>query len=176
MPDNSVNYVTMMNFLEHLPSPQIAERAIDSAIRIASDFVFMLGPNFDHAHYLKKFAVRKYFSAWSGHTWEHTVQELRDIISKHKNCSCLLIENGRLEDTYSSILVPIKTPRNSGLYNPEVHGEKTFFKLNDAKVYAWTAFVVVKNKNLSPTDILFRALYGRDVRLPTVLFPFYSTI
>lgn len=161
---DSVNYVTMMNFLEHLPNREFGEKAIDNAVRIASDFVFMLGPNFDHNGYLRKLGLRKFFSAWTGHTWEHQVSELSEIISKHGKYRCLLIESERIYDSYNSVIIPNTTPKNSGQFDPKVHAEKPFVVLNDARVYGWVAFAVVKNPQLTPEQILMRGLYLRDVR------------
>lgn len=171
--DNSVNYVTMMNFLEHLPGRELGEKAIDNAVRIASDFVFMLGPNFDYSGYLKKLGLRKFFCAWSGHTWEHQVSELSSIITKHKQYQCLLIESHRLYDSNDSLIVPDKTPKNSGKYEPDAHGKKPFVILNDARVYGWVAFAIVKNPALNPEQILMRGVYGRDTR-PAALSKIYK--
>lgn len=171
--EGSFNYVTLMNFLEHLPSRELAEKAIDSAVKIASDFVFMLGPNFDHANYLRKHGLRKFFSAWSGHSWEHQISELSEILSKYKSYDILLLESERIYDSYNSFVIPNSTPKNSGTYDPNTHGPKPFIKLTDARVYGWVAFVVVKNKRISAEEIILRGLHARDMRPPSSLGAVY---
>lgn len=62
LPDNCISYVTMINFLEHLPTPELGASMIASAVRCAKDFVFMLGPDFESAAYLRGLGFKKYFA------------------------------------------------------------------------------------------------------------------
>jgi len=50
--ENSVRFVVLSHFLEHLPTLDHVRRALQSASRVASEFLFIQGPFFDADEYL----------------------------------------------------------------------------------------------------------------------------
>ena len=52
--DNSVRFCQALHFIEHLPDAEVAEKVIDQAIRVARDFVLVLGPDFSAKAYLNR--------------------------------------------------------------------------------------------------------------------------
>lgn len=64
---DSVRFVTMIDFLEHLPGIDDARHCIDVACAAATDFVFIRQPWFDADPYLFPLGLKVYWSDWSGH-------------------------------------------------------------------------------------------------------------
>ena len=155
--DNSVRYVTMMNFLEHLPDRDLGEKMIESATRVASDFVFILGPDFDAASPLRKLGLKKYYADWSGHTWRHTTKELSEITRKLKNVETHIVQFDRIHDSNHRGIQPLAAKRNRGPYDKSIDPDKPFVMFKN-RIYR--SLIVVINKSGSiPTDsIVVRGL------------------
>jgi len=166
IPDNSVDYVTMMDFLEHLPNRESGEAVIDSAVRIARKFVFIVGPNFDSIEYLKDCGFKKFYCDWSGHTWHHSYADMLDIARKHKNCRACILQLDSFTDSNSSSIHPLTSPRNSGSCDPAKHPPKSFFRF-DRNLHNRIVVLLIKDEAISPGDIFIRSqfssvFYGRD--------------
>ncbi|MFP8872035.1 MAG: class I SAM-dependent methyltransferase, partial [Myxococcota bacterium] len=63
----SVRFVSMMQFLEHLPSLTEVERVIGKAASLATDFLYIHHPSFEDEHYLESNGLRLYYHHWTGH-------------------------------------------------------------------------------------------------------------
>lgn len=68
VPDEAFRFVTMVHFLEHLPSFDLACKCIATAVRTSRDFVFIRQPWFSSDAYLATLGLKLYWSDWSGHT------------------------------------------------------------------------------------------------------------
>src|SRR5205085_12233426 len=62
-----VKFVSMMDFLEHLPGLDAAAAVIEGAVRIATDFLFIRHPSFEGEEYLRRLGLRQYWWHWRGH-------------------------------------------------------------------------------------------------------------
>ncbi|MBO0906607.1 class I SAM-dependent methyltransferase [Jiella sonneratiae] len=166
LPDNCVRYVTMINFLEHLPSPELGEAMIESAVRVASDFVFILGPDFEGAAALRENGLKKYFADWSGHTWHHRTHQLAQAFGKFPDYRFMLIQTNRIHDSYNHVIHPINATRNSGPYDANEHPEKPFIKFKQ-KIFGTIVAVLAKHEEIDIDRILMRGLglqvqYGKE--------------
>ena len=63
-----VRFVSMMQFLEHLPELAEVERVVAKAAQLAKDFLYIHHPSFDDEHFLLSQGLRIYYHHWSGHT------------------------------------------------------------------------------------------------------------
>ena len=168
---DSVSFVQMMHFLEHLPDQTIGEAVIDNAYRVATDFIYMTGPDFGGARYLAKHGLKKCFHTWHGHPWKHTAEDLNTVLAKYDR-PWVLVSLGRIMDSSSPVVAPLTTPANHLEYNPGTDGPKPQIKF-EQKIYESLAFVVLKSDRFSLGDILARASKPR-VRggsLPTLYPP-----
>jgi len=159
--DGTFRYATMMNFLEHLPNGETGARIIASGARVARDFVFILGPNFDGSPYLRRKNLKKYFADWSGHTWQHTTRELNTILAGLGH-PYKLIEFRPLREASDLYLLPLNAARNRSLYDPAIDPPKSEQKLRTG-IYSWVAAVVYKNPSVDVADILLKAVGCRIV-------------
>lgn len=167
--DNSVKYVVMMDFLEHLPSVELAKKCVDTAVRIASEFVYIVGPDFSHADYLKDHDLIKYYADWSGHTLHHTPKEFGVFLSGHKTHDTRVVQFERMYDSFDQAVLPVVTPRNHGVYNPESDAPKKYLAF-DRKIYRRIMGVINKGQAVSTEQIILRGLgvhvHGQNFNKP----------
>lgn len=88
---NAVSFVTMLDFLEHLPGIKDAKTCIQSAADVARDFVFIRQPWFDSDGYLLSQNLKLYWSDWIGHPNAMTSLELHNILSRTRDVECFRI-------------------------------------------------------------------------------------
>lgn len=110
---DSVRFVTMLHFLEHLPSIYDAEKCIESACDASTDFVYIRQPWFDSDGYLFSRGLKLYFSYWRHHPNAMTTLEFHKIMSRIKK-----VKRWRLygwDEVTSSdhfAVLPLSTPHN----------------------------------------------------------------
>ena len=71
-----VSYVSMMDFLEHLPSEAVAAEMIKKACALASDFIFIAHPSFEDERYLRSLGLKQYWQDWRGHPTHLMLSEI----------------------------------------------------------------------------------------------------
>ncbi len=122
---NSARFVTMIDFLEHLPGVEMAERCIEAACQAAKDFVFIRQPWFDSDGYLFSRGLKLYWSDWTGHPNAMTSLELYRTISRVSSAKRWRIYARTLVESSSDPCVhPIDAPANQHDYDVQVHGQK----------------------------------------------------
>lgn len=141
LPDKSVDYTVMMNFLEHLPSRDVAAAIIKQAARVSRKFVYIYGPNFDDLDYLASVGLKKFYADWPVyHTWHHTRDELAEI-AKSLDLPFTIVETERLRRSTHKYLLPMKTDPQQNYYDSDIHPPKKDFRLKQ-KVYGWITMIV----------------------------------
>jgi hypothetical protein len=153
IPDNGVPFVIMFDFLEHLPSRATGKAIIKSAVRVASDFVLIRGPDFGDAAYLRKNGLHKYYADWHGHKWHHTVEDLKEIISK-LGFPHFVGQYNRIVDSFSHAIKPLGSKKDCGPYDLTRDGPKPFVQF-DRRIYERLLAIVVKG-NVSLDQVLAR--------------------
>jgi hypothetical protein len=128
LPPNSVRFVTMSHVLEHLPDLPSVRDAVASAANIASDFLFIQGPYFDADEYLKNLGLRFFWSYWSGHRCHLKTEDLRSILSGLGLDDFIIQNRFKVKDSNDPAIHPLKSPKNSHEYDPDVHPEKPFVR------------------------------------------------
>lgn len=120
----SVRFVSMMQFLEHLPSLQEVERVVEKAASLATDFLYIHHPSFEDEHYLESCGLRLYYHHWTG----HITHVLRDEFFEMFDRLGLLRYHVRpLQPITSSdheSILPTTAKINQHQYQADVHGEK----------------------------------------------------
>lgn len=124
LPENSVRFVIMNHFLEHLPSLEEVSLTLSNAARVASEFIAVQGPYFDADEVLAQMGLRFYWSHWSVHTCHLTTDQLVTILNLqglHDRC---LMVTGEVLDSDDPCLHPLSSPKNQKDYDPGVHESK----------------------------------------------------
>ncbi len=122
--EKSLRFVSMMQFLEHLPSLEEVERVVAKAASLATDFLYIHHPSFEEEHYLLGQGLRLYYHHWSGHTTHITRDEFFTMFERLG----LMQYHVRpiqpvIRSDHESIL-PSSAPINQHQYTAELHGEK----------------------------------------------------
>ena len=118
------SYVSMMDFLEHLPSEEFALEVIGKACSLASDFVFIAHPSFEDESYLRGLDFKQYWQDWHNHPTHLMISDIVDAL-RQNGVGTIELEffDGALDSSHESVL-PISAPTDSHKYNPLLHGSK----------------------------------------------------
>lgn len=124
IPDSSVRFVTMSHVLEHLPNADCVSKAIQEAIRISSEFIFIQGPYFDADDYLSNLGLKFYWSDWSGHTFHLTSGILSNIFKDLSVNDYELLARLRVESSADDYILPLSAQINQHHYDATIHPPK----------------------------------------------------
>ncbi len=110
----AVSFVLLMHFLEHLAGFDTARKALNSACRVARDFVFIRHPWFDSDAALFDMGFKFYWSDWHGHPNRFGKIDFFKVLSRSKRVHrWFLLGYDRLEDTLSTDLIALSGPLDS---------------------------------------------------------------
>lgn len=122
-----VQYVSMMDFLEHLQSKAVALDMIEKACALASDFIFIAHPSFEDEDYLRSLGLKQYWQDWHGHLTHLMLSDITNAL-RHNGAEIIELEflGGALDSSDETVL-PVSAPTDSFKYNAELHGPKEYF-------------------------------------------------
>lgn len=126
-PAASFRFVSMMDFLEHLPDFAVVERILATAKRIARDFLFIRHPSFEDEHYLNAIGLKQYWTDWpgpGGHTAKMTVADFTRIFAKLNLYQYSITYRKPAHDSGDRVILPIDAPPNQHDYDEATHGTK----------------------------------------------------
>ena len=123
-PPKSVRFVTMMHFLEHLPNLDTARKAIRSAIQVATDFIYIVGPFFDADDYLRRLGLKLYWSDWHGHTCHLTTEQLTVILHEQQVTDFTLLVRTPVINSEDDAVHALRSPIDQHEFDPAVHPAK----------------------------------------------------
>ena len=129
-PRNSVRFVTMSHFLEHLPDLNAVHRAIACAADAASDFLFIQGPYFDADVLLMERGLKFFWSDWHGHTCHLSTKHLQAALVALRIEQYLIMGRVLVIDSLDPSIHPIDSPRDQHEYISGTHPPKEFVAFN----------------------------------------------
>ena len=124
LPENSVRFVTMSHFLEHLHDLDAVRKAIECAARTAQDFLFIQGPYFDADGLLRDRGLKFYWSDWHGHRCHLTITDLQVVLNELALGEYLVMGRTPVADSLDPSIHPLASPRDQHDYVAEVHPPK----------------------------------------------------
>lgn len=130
-PTASFRFVSMMDFLEHLPDLDVVQDILVSAKRIARDFLFIRHPSFEDEHYLNAVGLKQYWTDWpgpGGHTAKMTVADFTRIFESLGFSQYKISFRSPANDSDDSVILPIDAPPNQHHYDETRHGAKPYVK------------------------------------------------
>jgi hypothetical protein len=134
--DEAVRFVSMMDFLEHLPSLDDVARAIASAARAARDFLFISHPSFEGEEHLRSAGLQQFWWSWRGHTSHITITDYRRILRDLGLSAYTVRFYEQVLHSGHPTVIPLDAPPNSSYYDEAVHGPKPFMPFS---VPVWRA-------------------------------------
>ena len=106
---NSVSFVTLIHFLEHLPDLTLAERCLRASIIAAEDFVLFRQPWFDSDEELERVGCKFFWSDWRGHTCHITTGDIAQILVQNaRDAEWAIFGYKTVKDTDDSAIIPIE--------------------------------------------------------------------
>ncbi len=116
LPDGSVRFCKLMDFLARQPDLDAAAAVVASAMRLATDFVFIAPPNFDNEAPLRQKKLKRYYADWSGHSLHLRTAQLDEILSATGHAA-QVFRYGEIFDTWDRSVIRLSAPRNSSFYD-----------------------------------------------------------
>jgi polysaccharide pyruvyl transferase WcaK-like protein len=124
LPD-CARFVTMIDFLEHLPGYDLAAECIRAACTAATDFVFIRQPWFDSDGALLRGGQKLYWSDWRGHTNTMSSLQLHRAVSRIAKVKRFrLYARGPILDSSDAAVHPLSSPPDQHDWTAEAHPAK----------------------------------------------------
>lgn len=124
-----VRFVSMMDFLEHLPNLASVGEVIRSAAESATDFLFISHPSFEGEAYLRSLGLCQYWHNWTGHPTHISIADYCTMFEQIGLSRYMIRYREAIHDSEHPSIVPATGPRNSGPYDPPTHGLRERFSL-----------------------------------------------
>lgn len=125
LPDaECVSYVSMDNFLEHLPDADTAQRMVKVAGRVASDFIYIVHPSFEDEAYLRALGFKQYWQDWTGHPTHLLLSELVTMLRQGGARHLEIDYSGEAWDSSDPSILPDSAPKDQHHYERSKHGPK----------------------------------------------------
>ena len=125
---DSVRFVLLSHFLEHLPSLADAKRCLLAACMVAREYVYVCQPYFDADGYLFDKGLKLYWSDWTGHPNRMTSLELycciRDIASRVPIQRFAIYRRGKITDSHETVIHAVASPVDQHDWQAMTHPEK----------------------------------------------------
>lgn len=122
--DYRFSFISMMDFLEHLPGYDYAYKILEKGKTIAKDFLFIRHPAFDDIDYLKNEGLKITWTDWSGHTNMLTVPQYAKMFNDLGLKQYAFNFRKPITDSSDKFIVPLSAPTDSLEYNEKEHGPK----------------------------------------------------
>lgn len=159
LPDNAVSFAVVSDFLEHLGMPDVAEKVIDSAIRVARDFVYIAYPDFDNEAKLIDLGFKRYYADWSGHNLHLGGLRFAKMVAKH-GYPYSVFKLQEIFDSWDRNVLPLSALRNQSFYDIGQHGPKEFVVFPRKNFFARNVCIVIKNPEYSIDALMVKVLYS----------------
>jgi predicted RNA methylase len=125
-----VRFVSMLDFLEHLPDLAAVEAALRSAARAATDFLYVKHPSFEGGEYLESLGLCQYWWMWSGHTCHLTVADFHRIFARLGLTDYTIRYQEQVTASDHPSIIAATTPRNMQAHDPETHPPKPYVRFS----------------------------------------------
>lgn len=119
-----VRFVSMMQFLEHLPTLEAVGMTIASAAEAATDFLYIHHPSFEGEPYLESLELRQYWWNWRGHPAHITVEDYCRIFESEGFGPYAIRYIDEVEDSAHPTVLPVGAPVDQFEYEVSKHGPK----------------------------------------------------
>lgn len=125
-----VKFVSMMDFLEHLPDLRTVDSMIEVACNSAREFVFINHPIFDEEEYLDSLGYKLYFHDWSNHTVHPSLGFILNSLTRRGAESMDIRFRKEFSDASHDAVLPKGAPSDTHRYDQDLHGPKSDFKFD----------------------------------------------
>jgi SAM-dependent methyltransferase len=120
----SVRFISMIDFLEHLPDLDAVEAVIERAASAATDFLYIQHPSFEGEGFVERLGVRQYWWHWSGHTAHPQVADYCGMFERLGLHRYSIRYRGPVRDSDDPSVLPVEAAKNQHAFVPGVHPPK----------------------------------------------------
>ena len=124
LPPKSVEFVSLLDFLEHLPHVDLARAVVSNMQKVARDFIFIRHPNFEDVEYLKALDLKLDWTDWHGHRNMMTLDDLALLIRDLGLPAPTIFGQKPIADSHHPSIVPLSAPRDTVGYDATRHSPK----------------------------------------------------
>ena len=124
LPHRSVDFVSMMDFLEHLPDVAATHRALEAFGRAARDFLFIRHPSFEDIDYLAPLGLKLAWTDWEAHPNMMRIEDYHRLFAALGWTDYIIIPDLPIRDSSHGAILPIDAPRDTEAYDEALHGPK----------------------------------------------------
>lgn len=124
LPEKSVAFASMMDYLEHLPDEAAAVAMLEKLSRTARDFLFIRHPSFDDMDYLAQFGLKFGWTDWESHTNMMRIDDYRRIFAALGWTDYVIFPDMPIDDSSHIAVVPLSAPRDTYQYDEAALGPK----------------------------------------------------
>ena len=108
--EDAVRFVSMMDFLEHLPGLDVVEASLERAARVATDFIFIRHPSFEGEGLLENLGLRQYWWHWTGHTAHPQVADYCTMFERLGLSQYTILYREPIRDSDHPSVLPVEAP------------------------------------------------------------------
>ncbi|MBA3421576.1 MAG: class I SAM-dependent methyltransferase [Thermoleophilaceae bacterium] len=119
-----VRFVSMIDFLEHLPGLEAVEAVLGRAASVATDFLYIQHPSFEGEGFVEGLGVRQYWWHWSGHTAHPQVADYCSMFERLGLDRYSIRFRGLVRDSRHPSVIPLGTRKNQHAFDPALHPPK----------------------------------------------------
>lgn len=124
VPERSVEFVSAMDFLEHLPDADTAASVLKKFARVARDFIFIRHPSFEETEYLTSLGLKLCWSDWNEHPNMMRIEDFVTLFERFEWTEYAIFPRNLITDSMDDQVVPISAPTDTRVYDPSVLAPK----------------------------------------------------
>lgn len=154
LPARSVHFVSLLDFLEHLPSLDLTRTILAGLCEVARDFLFVRHPSFEDVDYLASLGLKLDWTDWHGHRNPLRLADFEALARDLGLPPPTVIAQKPIADASHPSVVPLDAAMDTVGYDPTRHGPKPDVRF-DRLVHAQFDVFLRVNPELSK-DAWFR--------------------
>jgi len=143
LPERCVGFVSMLDFLEHLPDRTAATDVMRRLGAAARDFVFVRHPTFEHAGDLARHGLKITWNDWTSHTNPMTLADFRRAFAALGWRDYVVLPHMPMADSGHPAIVPLDAPVDTQQYDLALHGPKPAVRFDKPIFAKYDIFVRV---------------------------------
>lgn len=159
--DNAVRFVSMLDFLEHLPSIDTVEAVLASAAQAATDFLFIVHPSFEGEEYVRLLGLQQYWHEWSGHTAHIRVADYCSMFDKLGCHQYVIRYKHAVRDSSDATIHSVASGKNQGPYDALIHPPKPLVRFEQSLWRSQHILVALRTFDLAEWRKLVMRLTAR---------------
>ncbi|MBY0400845.1 class I SAM-dependent methyltransferase [Myxococcota bacterium] len=123
LPPGCVHFVSLLDFLEHLPDLVVTRTILGNMAKVARDFLYIRHPSFEDVAYLASHGLKLDWTDWHGHRNMMKVSDFDRLAHELGLPAPTIIAQKPISDSSHRSIVPIDAPRDTVGYEA-AHGPK----------------------------------------------------